>query len=580
MARRSLLTLSSRQELFGIPDDQVHLLRYYVLSREDIDLIRTRRRDQNRLGLAVHISLLRYPGQGWLEGMELPESFVAWLTEQLALPDTQLAEYADRRQIRSEHHLLAMRHLDLLPFEATHFESTTNLAARAAFATDHGADIMTMMIAGLREQRLVLPSMDTLERVALKGRAQARRQAAAAIFEGISSDTRDALHGLLVNDPSLGQSRLTWLRGYPHSTSPASMHALLTRIRFLRKINLGSVYKSYAFMTCSFSNQRDRPTMDHKQFQDWLSGIDHLSPAQRQEAETVFMGVSEASSSLAAIEASVGESRQCPHCGTPGAISRGKARGLRRYQCKGCNKTFNAATGTPLSGLHRKDKWLAFGTCLSDGLTVRASAERCKFAVNTAFRWRHRFLTTDNPKARKLTGIVEVDETYVLQSQKGERNLERKARRRGGKARKRGLSDEQVPVLVAADRSGMTVSAVLPAVNADTLQSAIEPVVDDDIVLVTDGHRAYPPCAAALGVRHEALNLSGGERVRVRDAFHIQTVNNRHSQLKDFLRRYRGVATKYLDNYLRWFQRLQLENASPRACRATAIADPCIRFVN
>ena len=89
--------------------------------------------------------------------------------------------------------------------------------------------------------------------------------------------------------------------------------------------------------------------MDHKQFQDWLSGIDHLSPAQRQEAETVFMGVSEASSSLAAIEASVGESRQCPHCGTPGAISRGKARGLRRYQCKGCNKTFNAATGTPLS---------------------------------------------------------------------------------------------------------------------------------------------------------------------------------------------------------------------------------------
>ena len=350
------------------------------------------------------------------------------------------------------------------------------------------------------------------------------------------------------------------------------------RCGHLKDKKLGSVYKSYAFMTCSFSNQRDRPTMDHKQFQDWLSGIDHLSPAQRQEAETVFMGVSEASSSLAAIEASVGESRQCPHCGTPGAISRGKARGLRRYQCKGCNKTFNAATGTPLSGLHRKDKWLAFGTCLSDGLTVRASAERCKFAVNTAFRWRHRFLTTDNPKARKLTGIVEVDETYVLQSQKGERNLERKARRRGGKARKRGLSDEQVPVLVAADRSGTTVSAVLPAVNADTLQSAIEPVVDDDIVLVTDGHRAYPPCAAALGVRHEALNLSGGERVR--DAFHIQTVNNRHSQLKDFLRRYRGVATKYLDNYLRWFQRLQLENASPRACLATAIADPCIRFVN
>ena len=318
--------------------------------------------------------------------------------------------------------------------------------------------------------------------------------------------------------------------------------------------------------------------MDHKQFQKWLSGIDQLSPAQRQEAEAVFSGGSQASASLAAIEASVGEDRPCPHCGTPGAISRGKARGLRRYQCKGCKKTFNAATGTPLAGLHRKDKWLAFGTCLADGLTVRGSAEHCGFAVTTAFRWRHRFLTAESQQPRKLTGIVEADETYVLKSRKGQRKLGRKARRRGGKASKRGLSDEQVPVLVAADRSGTTVSAVLPAVNADSLREVIEPVVDEDIVLVSDGHRAYPPCAAAIGVRHEVLNLSSGERVR--DAFHIQTVNNRHSQLKDFLRRYRGVATKYLDNYLRWFQRLELESASPRACLANAIDRPCIRFGN
>ncbi len=224
---------------------------------------------------------------------------------------------------------------------------------------------------------------------------------------------------------------------------------------------------------------------------------------------------------------------------------------------KGCRKTFNAATGTPLSGLHRKDRWLAFGSCPADGLTVRASAERCKFAVNTAFRWRHRFLTAQDPKAYKPTGIVEADETCVLHSKKGERNLARKARRRGGKASKRGLSDERVPVLVAADRSGTTVSAVLTAVNADTLRSAIEPVVNEDIVPVTDGHRACPPCAAAPGIHHEALNLSGGERVR--DAFHIHTVNNRHSRLKDFLRRCRGVATRYLDNYLRWFQRIELE---------------------
>ena len=55
--------------------------------------------------------------------------------------------------------------------------------------------------------------------------------------------------------------------------------------------------------------------MDHKQFQEWLSGIDHLSPAQRQQTEVVFLGDTETSASLAAIEAAVGEDRQCPHCG-------------------------------------------------------------------------------------------------------------------------------------------------------------------------------------------------------------------------------------------------------------------------
>ena len=45
----------------------------------------------------------------------------------------------------------------------------------------------------------------------------------------------------------------------------------------------------------------------------------------------------------------------------------------------------------------------------------------------------------------KLKGIVETDETYFLESRKADRNLDRKALRRHGKASKRGLSDELVP---------------------------------------------------------------------------------------------------------------------------------------
>ena len=67
--------------------------------------------------------------------------------------------------------------------------------------------------------------------------------------------------------------------------------------------------------------------MDHTQFQDWLSGIDGLRSQQKLTAKSVLSGETEAIASLAAIEARLAETRQCPHCGTPGAVSKGMARG-------------------------------------------------------------------------------------------------------------------------------------------------------------------------------------------------------------------------------------------------------------
>ena len=121
------------------------------------------------------------------------------------------------------------------------------------------------------------------------------------------------------------------------------------------------------------------------------------------------------------IELGVDERRVCPRCATPGAVANGKARGLQRYRCRACGRTFGALTGTRLCGLHRKEVWLTFGECLADGATVKAAAQRCGIAVSTAFRWRHRFLEATKTVAGRLRGIVEADETFVLASRKGER---------------------------------------------------------------------------------------------------------------------------------------------------------------
>ena len=174
--------------------------------------------------------------------------------------------------------------------------------------------------------------------------------------------------------------------------------------------------------------------MDQERFRDWFTRVDDLTPAQRQEVSAALSGRPQGEDALAAIELGVDDERRCPHCASAGAVSRGKARGLRRYRCKACGKTFGALTGTALSGLHYKERWLSFGEALAEGETIVESAERCGIAPSTAFRWRHRFLKAVRQAPDRLRGIVEADETFVLESRKGERKLDRKPRRRGGKA--------------------------------------------------------------------------------------------------------------------------------------------------
>ena len=134
-------------------------------------------------------------------------------------------------------------------------------------------------------------------------------------------------------------------------------------------------------------------------------------------------------------------------------------------------------------------------------------------------------------------------------------------------------------MLLATARGGATVGQALQTVSQASLQAALAPVLASDAVLVSDGGRAYPGCARRLGVQHEAVNMSAGQRVR--GSYHIQTVNNRHQQWKAFLGPFRGVATKYLDSYLRWFQEVGLvREASARSCLVASMTPRCIRFAN
>jgi TnpA family transposase len=103
MPRRTLLSSEQRTRLFAIPVDPAEMARHYVLSTEDLAVIRSKRRTVNRLGFAIQLCLLRYPGQGLAPDEHPPEAMIIFVAQQLGVSPAVFADYALRDQTRREH---------------------------------------------------------------------------------------------------------------------------------------------------------------------------------------------------------------------------------------------------------------------------------------------------------------------------------------------------------------------------------------------------------------------------------------------------------------------------------------------
>jgi transposase-like protein len=250
------------------------------------------------------------------------------------------------------------------------------------------------------------------------------------------------------------------------------------------------------------------------------------------------------------------QGRGCPHCGGQRIHRCGHASGLQRYRCLRCRCSYNALTGTPLARLRKKEHWLDYFQCVLDSLTVRAAASRVGVHRTTSFRWRHRFVPgAIRERPPSLSGVVEIDETYLLESQKGSRHMRRPARHRGGVSSRRGINREHDCLVVARDRNGATLDfhTGRGPVRVWELTACLDGVLAPDILLVSDGAAVYRRFASDTGISHKYVNLRAG--IRVRGVIHIQNVNGWHSRFKGWLMHFRGVASKYLANYSGW-QRL------------------------
>src|SRR5258708_5533116 len=169
MATRELLSPAQRAQMLCLPDDLSDqlLARYYTFSDDDLALIKQRRRPKNRLGFAVQLAYLRFPGRTWLASEEVPARVLAYVADQLRVNPMSLVQYAqDREATRFEHLAELQRVYKFRSFSAQTYREMATWLLSLALTTDNGVALIEALLHEMRTRQILIPGITTLERLA------------------------------------------------------------------------------------------------------------------------------------------------------------------------------------------------------------------------------------------------------------------------------------------------------------------------------------------------------------------------------------------------------------------------------
>lgn len=238
MPRRSVLSAAERESLMAVPKTTDELIRHYMFNEADLSFINQRRGSANRLGLAVQLCYLRFPGT--ILGVdETPfPALLKLAADQLGMSVDSWSDYGRREQTRREHLVELQKWLRLSSFGLAEHRRSVSQLAEMALQSDRGIVLAEAFVEMLRQQRIILPAIDVIERVCSEALTLGTRRVYEALTAALSDHHRCALDGLLAIREGTKGSDLIWLRQPPGPPKPKHILAHLERLKIIRGLSL------------------------------------------------------------------------------------------------------------------------------------------------------------------------------------------------------------------------------------------------------------------------------------------------------------------------------------------------------
>lgn len=251
----------------------------------------------------------------------------------------------------------------------------------------------------------------------------------------------------------------------------------------------------------------------------------------------------------------------CPHCSSKNFIKFGKYDGIQRYRCKDCRKTFSNTTNSIWEySKNPAEKWFKFTELLIEEKTLKYCAEKLDISIATAFYWRHKLLHAleKNYEEDNFKNIVFINSNTQGISNKGSKG---KAYEYKNKFCKRyDLYRTRVSLIILCDTNDCM------SIKVMGLSNNIGKDYTEKLFLKID-EKAYVKTIDGRTFRDYVIMHNKKLPLKLRKSFEYnpnsyylsdniicsKEILNCSSNLTNWLGKFKGVASKYLNHYCSLF---------------------------
>lgn len=241
MPARISMTDPQRDAQLALPDTEAMVIRHHSLDADDLAAVNSARTPETRLGYALQLCCLRYPGRHLRRGELLPAIMLDHIAEQIGVDAEVITGFARRTPTRYDQ-LLAIKarfgFIDLSkPVRAT---LRAWLEAEAVGLTD-GRVLLNRFLEELRARKIVISGISVVERMAAEAMHAAENRVIAGIEECLDTATSDRLDALVAEKTNDRQTLFSWLREPAPRVGSASLVDILDKIELVRGTGANAV---------------------------------------------------------------------------------------------------------------------------------------------------------------------------------------------------------------------------------------------------------------------------------------------------------------------------------------------------